>query len=376
MLGCSITLADLRITQGRLSDAVRTYEDALELAAAQGAGAVMRGTPDMLVGLSQIAFERDDLEAAAAHLGRADELGEHAGLPQHPYRWRVARARLRAAEGDPAGALALLDAAERVYVGDYSPNVRPIHALRARLLLTQGRLADALDWARDHGLSADDELSYVREYEHLTLARLLLHQHAAPHSTEHSGTALRAAYELLERLRVAAEAGGRTGTLIEILALQALAHHAEHRRPDVSGALAPLERALTLAEPEGYVRVFVGEGAAMATLLEALTRRHPSWPYPRRLLDASRPGGATASATGAGPVDPALVDPLSARELDVLRLLGSDLDGPAIARELVVSLNTLRTHTRNIYAKLGVNSRRAAVSRAGELGLLARTGRR
>ncbi len=235
------------------------------------------------------------------------------------------------------------------------------------MLLAQGGLAEALDWARDHDLSADDDLSYIREYEHLTLARILLRQHAA----ERSQPALRTAYGLLERLGVAAEDGGRTGTLIEILTLQALAHHAEHGRRDVAGALAPLERALRLAEPEGYVRVFVGEGAPMATLLEALAQQHVSWPYPRRLRDALDVAGVRSA-----PVSPALVEQLSARELDVLRLLASDLDGPAIARELVVSLNTVRTHTKNIYAKLGVNSRRAAVSKAGELHLLSRSGPR
>jgi len=318
----------------------------------------------MVVGLSQIALERDDLEAAAAHLRRADELGEHNGLPQHPYRWRVARARLREAEGDLVGAVALLEEAERVYVGDFSPNVRPVPAQRARVLVAQGRLAEALEWASERGLAADDELSYAREYEHVTLARILIHQRSTP-------GALRTAHQLLERLRVAAEEGGRTGTLIEILTLQALVHLAEHGPRDLPGSLVPLERALRLAEPEGYVRVFVGEGAPLTTLLEACAGQDPSWTYPRRLLSALGRGSKPS-----GPVAQALVDPLSEREVDVLRLLATDLSGPAIAQELVVSLNTLRTHTRSIYAKLGVNSRRAAVSRAGELRLLQRTTRR
>jgi LuxR family maltose regulon positive regulatory protein len=371
VLGCSITLADLRITQGRLGDAVRTYEAALRLAAEHGAGSVMRGTADMLVGLGQIAFERDDLQAASTYVTRAEELGEHLGLPQHPYRWRVARARLRAAEGDLSGAVTLLEESQRVYVCDFSPNVRPVPAQRARVLVTLGRVTEALDWAREQHLSADDDLSYVREYEHVTLARILMHQCTAGRSDPDPGTAS----GLLERLRAAAEAGGRSGSLIEILILQALLHPAERGR-HLPGALAALEQALRLAEPEGYVRVFVEEGAPMAALLEAVARKHPAWPYPRRLLSAYDAPGGTAGrseATPAGTAAEALVDPLSARELDVLRLLASDLDGPAIARELVVSLNTLRTHTKSIYAKLGVNSRRAAVSRAGELRLLSRT---
>jgi LuxR family transcriptional regulator, maltose regulon positive regulatory protein len=368
VLGCSITLADIRITQGRLSAAQRTYEDALQLAADHEVGAPMRGTADMLVGLSEIALQRNDLAAASEYLVRVEELGEQTGLPQHPYRWRVARAHLREAEGDAAGAVALLEDAERVYVGDFSPNVRPIPAMRARLHLAQGRLTEALGWASDQDLSADDELAYVREYEHVTLARILLHEHAAARSRSALGTA----YGLLERLRVATEEGGRTGTLIEILTLQALAHHAEHGRHDLAGALVPLERALRLAEPEGYVRVFVGEGAPMGALLEALAQQHAPWPYPRRLSKAYDDQGPAGKPVGEASLPP-LVDPLSARELDVLRLLATDLDGPAIARELVVSLNTLRTHTKNIYLKLSVNSRRTAVSRAGELGLLSRT---
>ena len=360
VLGCSITLADLSLTAGRLGEARRTYQDGLAIAAAEESDGVMRGTADMLVGLSQVDLERGDLRSAVDHLTRAEELGEHTGLPQHPYRRRVARARLCQADGDLAAAAELLEGAEQVYVGDFSPNVRPVPAMRARLLVVQGRASEADDWVRASGVSADDDLSYLREYEHVTLARVLLARAEAVRPPSLGTT-----YRLLERLRAAAEVGGRVGSLIEILTLQALAHHAGHGRHDLPGALVPLERALRLAEPEGYVHVFVGEGAALTTLLEALVRQHGSWAYPRRLLTPyDVPQAATTS--------PALVEQLSGRERDVLRLLAGDLDGPAIARELVVSLNTVRTHTKNIYTKLGVNNRRAAVTRAGELHLLGR----
>jgi LuxR family maltose regulon positive regulatory protein len=354
VLGCSITLGDLCVTRGRLGEAERTYRDALALAGAHEVRGPLRGTGDMLVGLSQIALERGDLEQAREHLARADLLGEGLGLPQYPYRSRVARAGLCAAEGDPDRAVALLEEAERVYVGDFSPDVRPVAATRARVLVAQGRLDEALAWVRERHLSPDDDLTYLREYEHVTLARVLLHR-----STDSAGTA----YPLLQRLRVAAEGGGRTGTLIEILVLEALAHLAVHGRHDSPGALGPFEEALRLAEPEGYVRVFVDAGVHAAVLLTTVTRRDPARRYPRRLLEAFEP-------TRSGPAQPGLVHELSDRELEVLRLLASDLDGPEIARRLFISLNTLRTHTKNIYAKLGVTSRRAAVTRAGELGLL------
>ena len=355
VLGCSITLADIRITQGHLGEALRTYEQALRLAANQD-GTVLRGTADMYVGMSQIARERDDLPAATRHLLRAEELGEHTWLPQNPYRWRVAMARVQEAEGELDGALDLLEEAQRVYMGDFSPNVRPIPALRARVLAAQGRVGEALAWARERGLSADDDLSYLREFEHITLARVLLAQYRA----QRSEAAISDAAGLLRRLLQAAEAGERTGSVIEILVLQALTDHA---RGDLRGAVAALERALTLAEPEGYVRVFAGEGPPMASLLRNVAKQRTTWDYVRRLLRAG----------GTSPARQRLVEPLSERELEVLRLLGSDLDGPDIARELTVSLNTLRTHTKSIYAKLGVNSRRAAVRQAAELNLLSRT---
>jgi LuxR family maltose regulon positive regulatory protein len=148
-LGCAIALADIRVAQGRLGEAMRTYERALRLAAEQGAPAP-RGTADMHVGMGELQRERDDLQAARQHLLRSQELDEHAGLPQNRYRWRVAMARVRQAEGDLGGALELLDEAERQYVPGPDPLVRPMAALKAQVWVAQGRLAEALAWARAH----------------------------------------------------------------------------------------------------------------------------------------------------------------------------------------------------------------------------------
>jgi LuxR family maltose regulon positive regulatory protein len=301
----------------------------------------------MHVGMSEVYRERDDLAAATQQLLRSQELGEHIGLPQHPYRWRVAMARLREAEGDLGGALDLLNEAERLYTGDFFPNVRPVPALRARVWIVQGELGEALSWARERGLSVDDDLSYLREFEHITLARVLL----ARYQDERAEASIHEAIRLLERLLPTAEEGGRTGRVIEILVLRALANQT---LGDIPAALACLEPAMTLAEPEGYVRVFIDEGPPMASLLRAAAKQGMARDYVRRLLAA---GTATEDNS---PIKQALIDPLSERELDVLRLLGTELDGPAIARELMVSLNTMRTHTKNIYAKLAVTSRRAA----------------
>jgi LuxR family maltose regulon positive regulatory protein len=355
-LGCAIALADIRITQGRLHEATRTYEAAAQLATAQGDPAV-RGTADIHVGLSQLDRERDDLDGARQHLARSQELGEHNGLAQNPYRWRVAMARMREAQADLDGALGLLDEAERVYMGDYFPNVRPIAAMKTRVWIAQGRLGEALAWARAQGLAATDDLSYLREFEHITLARALL----AKSTGDRAQGSIREATGLLERLLRAADEGGRTGSTIEVLVLLALAHQ---MRGDMPAAFIPLERALRLAEPEGYVRVFVDEGPRMADLLGAAAKHGVVSMYVRRLL------AALGKAEVKAPVTQALDEPLTESELRVLRLLGTDLGGPDIARELTVSLNTIRTHTKAIYTKLGVNSRRAAVRRAEELHLL------
>src|SRR5690349_2328946 len=124
--------------------------------------------------MSELHRERNDLPAAMQHLLRSQELGEHTGFPQNRYRWHLAMARLREVEGELDSALTLLAEAERLYMNDFSPNVRPIAALVTRVWLAQGRLDEALDWAREQGLSAQDELSYRLEFDHITLARLLL----------------------------------------------------------------------------------------------------------------------------------------------------------------------------------------------------------
>ena len=359
VLGCAIVLADIRIAQGRLHDAMRTYEQAVQLATSQGAP-VLRGMADMHVGMSELHRERGDLETAMQHLVRSQVLGAHVGLPQNPYRWRVAMAGIRQAQGDLSGALDLLHEAESLYVGDFSPNVRPIAALQARVWVAQGRLGEALEWTRERGLSAAAALSYLREFEHITLARVLLAQ-SKGNGPDHS---MPDAMALLQRVLQAADEGGRTGSVIEVLVLQALAYA---MGGDIPAALVPLERALALAETEGFVRIFVDEGPPMAALLEAAAgKRRISPDYARKLLAAL---GKVEDSTP----KPVLIDPLSERERDVLRLLGTDLEGPEIARQLMVSLSTVRTHTKNIYSKLGVNNRRAAVKRAEELELLSRT---
>jgi len=229
--------------------------------------------------------------------------------------------------------------------------------LKTRIRIAQGKMAEALDWVRTRDLSVDDDISYLHEFEHMTLARVLIAQ-------EKRGLvdgSIHDAKGLLERLLQAAEEGGRMGSVIEISALLALTHAAQG---DIPLALASLERALTVAEPEGYLRLFVDEGLPMAALLQEAAKHGIAPNYVRQLL------AAFGKAEGRTSVTQLLIEPLSERELEVLRLLGTELSGPEIARELIVSLNTFYTHTKSIYNKLGVNNRRMAIRRAEELHLL------
>lgn len=347
LLGCSLGLADMQSGQGLLAEAEETLRAGLDVAAAH---APLRGTADMHVGLAEIHLERNELDAAAEHLEAGLAAGEHLALAQHPYRWRVVDARLRAIAGDHAAALALLRESAALYDTDYSPKARPVTATIARLQLSTGDLAAARRWAADVAVTTADDPTYLREYEHLTLARLLV-------ATNRAADAI----PFLERLRAAAAGCGRAGSAIEAELLLALAQAATGA---TATAVVTLADALVHAEQERFVRVFLDAGAAMNALLETAVAHDRAAKQAAALLAAAAADGLRSDRT-----PPGLVDALSNRELDVLRLLRSELSGPEIAAELVVSLNTVRTHTKAIFSKLGVNSRRAAVRRADELGL-------
>jgi len=365
VVGGSVVQADIRIIQGRLHEAMSIYKRGLQLATKQGTS-VLRGAADMHVGMSDLYCEHNDLDTAEQHLLKSKELGELNGLPKNPYRWRVAMARIQGVQGDLDGALDLLDEAEPLYVGDFAPNVRPIQALKARVWIKQGELEKALAWARTQKLSIDEEPNYLREFEQITFVRMLLSQY----QSDHKEGSLHDGIGYLERLLKAAEEGGRMGSVIEILILQALAHQMDE---DIPAALSALERALKLAEPEGYIRMFVDEGSAMSVLLREAAKNRITPAYTAELLsafEAERKGFGEEMPIPAAPVSGSMIEALSQRELDILRLFKTELSGPEIAQELVIALSTVRTHTKSIYSKLNVNSRRAAVKRAIELGLI------
>jgi LuxR family maltose regulon positive regulatory protein len=355
-------LADIRMAQGRLHEAERAYEQSLQLATAQSEP-VLQGTADLYLGLSELQCEQGDLEAARQHLLTSKELGEHAALPELQYRSCVAEARIKEAEGDLDGALNLLYEAERQYISSPVSEVRPAAALKARVWVRQGRLTEALSWVHEQGPSVGDDLSYLREFEHITLARILIAQYKSEW-VEHS---IHEAMELLKRLLQAAEEGGRMGSVIEILMLQALAHEVQG---DSSTALVPLERALSLAEPEGYVRVFVDEGRPMAQLLSEAAAHGIMPAYTTKLLDVLHSEEQKSEEGSHRFPSESVVEPLSKRELEVLRLIAQGLSNREISQRLFLALSTVKGHNRIIFSKLMVKRRTKAVARARELGLL------
>jgi len=366
-IASAFAVADMQVILGRLGEAEKTLRKAIQLAAAHGREAETI-TAHHHLGLALLAHERGEAETAAQRLQTAAELGQHTTLVDWPYRWKLAQARLKESGGEWDAALDLLDEAGRVYVKNPIPILRPVEAYKSRVYLKQGWLDKAASWAWERGLSVTDEVNYLGEYEYLTLARVRLGE-----------SVFTGVIELLERLLVLAEMQKRKGSVIEILVTQALVYQAQDNHHQ---ALSTLERALALAEPEGYVRIFVDEGKAMRSLIEKQlrNREHPLSVYADKLLAAfTQPVAAPKSAIirqKSGVIEPEvlpakkmLVEPLSERELEVLKLLRSELSGPEIAGQLIVSLNTLRTHTKNIFNKLGVNNRRAAIRRAEELDL-------
>ncbi len=360
-------LADLRVGQGRLREAIQIYERSLQLARAQGDPPVP-GTADLYLGLSKLYHERGDVEAARQNLTKSEALSEQAALADWPYRLHIAKARMKRTEGEMDDALALLDEAERLYFSTPVPNARPIAALKTQVWIAQGRLTEALDWAQERDLLADGDLSYLREFEFMTLARIRI----AQYKSDKTESVIHEAMQLVKRLLKAAEAEKRAGSVIEILLLQALAYEAQG---DIPSAVVPLERALTLAEPEGYVRIFTDEGLPMGRILEKMpvpsraevAVHQTTLSYTNKLLAILKTEGHNVDAKS--PTQH-LIDPLSKRELEILTLIAAGLKNKEIAEQLIISLNTVLYHIKNIYSKLDVNKRTLAITKAKEHGIL------
>ena len=351
-------LADIRITMGCLRQALDVCQQALRLAEGQ-AGFVRWGMADVYSVLGDLYREMNDLESAENYLLKGREFGEQSQVPRWRYRWCLAQARLKESRRDWDEALTLLEEAEGNYRRGPMPDVRPVPALKARVHVKQGRLNEALDWVNGQGLTPEDDLCFLREFEHITLARVLIAQFKSNNVNDD----FLAAIHLLERLLKVAEAGSRLGSVIEIRVLQALAYEAQG---DISCAIKSLEDAMKLAEPEGYLRIFIDEGAPIARLLTEANSQGIMPGYTNKLLDAFGVGDKRENSTASQ----LLIESLSQRELDVLRLIAQGLSNRQISEQLFLALSTVKGYNQTIFSKLQVQRRTEAVARARALGLL------
>ena len=377
-LGSMTNLARLRVLRGRLRQAEATYEEAMQLVSGPGEMQALVGGPTYYFGMGDLHRERNNLGAAESHLAQGMELVQgtltvDADVVLMGY---LSMACLQQALGDDDALVTLEDFAQLARRQNFSASLLTRgEAARARVQLVQGDLAAAIRWAEESGLRADDELTYPQEGEYLTLVRVLIVRGRDDPEGPYCDDAL----GLIDRLLQHAESGARMGSVIEILILQALALQS---RRDLSEALAALERALTLAEPEGYVRLFVDEGAPMAALLSEFlkasrkrsreTRHHGLLGYVQRLLAAfESPHTSTDPPVGrASESDQLPLDPLTTREREVLELIAEGLSNPEIATRLFIATSTVKGYVHSIFRKFEVDSRTRAVARARELNLI------
>jgi ATP/maltotriose-dependent transcriptional regulator MalT len=365
LLSSCITLGLVQQTRGILSAALRTYREGLRFAT-QGGRFSAYHDGEAHLGMALVLYERNQLDDALQHATEAVDLCRQVIELTELDRALVALAWIHQAMGQPDAALEAMNEACRLYPRqDIVDLAYGAPSERARLLLAQGRAEEAVRWTQERGLTEDDELSFQREGEHLVLARVLLAR-SAPDQ----------ALGLLERLDALAESEGRMGSLIKIRALRSLALQAAG---DHQGAVSLLTEVLELAAPEGYIRVFADEGPPMAALLRSVMGAR------QRGRGAAGAGAATehlhrvirafapmkAQAEQPTPAVTALIEPLTARELEVLRLLAAGRRNRDIARDLVVTQETVKKHLSHIFAKLGAANRTQAVAHARRLGLLA-----
>jgi LuxR family maltose regulon positive regulatory protein len=356
-------LGEVQRAQGNLDAVLATCRQALGTAGESSQAALMGPAH---VGLAQVLYERNELAAALDHATRGVTLCRQLAFTAALATGLAVVARIRHAQGDAAGAREAMGEAGQVGL---SPQVvslfNPVPSQRARLLLAQGDVDAAAEWATAAGLSPDDEPDYPQEPAYLVLARVLLAQNDP-------GPAL----TLLQRLLDVAASQDRTGSIIEIQALRALALAA---RGDHTGALGALDEALALAGPQRYVRIFADEGAPVHALLTerfAAQRGRQAEAggidpgYLAVLLRARGQAGDVPPAERASAAPPGMLEPLTDRELEVLRLIATGKSNQRIAHDLVVALDTVKTHVTHILGKLGAANRTEAVARARQLGLI------
>jgi LuxR family maltose regulon positive regulatory protein len=368
-----LDLARLNVAQGKLHEAARIFQEVLDWGCDWQVPLYPVG--QAYGGLGDVFREWNQPAAAESHLAAGLEHCLRGGYARYAIAGALSLAHLKAAQGSAAAVLDLLDRADALARGTgVAGFISRVAAWRARLWLMPGvrNLAPATQWLRSCGLGPEDQPRYAAEVEYFTLARAFL----AMNRERPDPARLYSVRALLTRLLQAAEKSGRTRSVIECLVLLAQSWQAAG---EAVKALNSLTLALALAEPEKYVRIFIDEGAPMADLLRLTIQREILPEYSGRLLQALEGAAGVQPLQGSGAAAgnaPLLVESLSAREIEVLRLLVTGLSNAEIADQLIVTRATVKAHVRSIFRKLDVANRVQAAARARELGLLSDQGLR
>ncbi len=354
-------LADISVRQGRLHQAAEASRRAIRLGTEWGGGEPLPATSYAHICLAQILYQWNEIEEAVHYVNRAVELGRQGVQLTIAVIAMPGLAPLTELIGQTTALTDAVEELEGVATASRSDMMSRITAAwRARLALARGDVSEALEWASNAESRMSDPaegLEFPLEFEYLTLARLKIARgdvHDVP--------------PMLERLRRKAEAEGRMGSVIEVLVMLATTQRAQGK---IEEALGTMHRALSLGEPEDYIRVFVDGGEPVADLLRLALARQIRPEYVSDIL-ASFSGAAgreKGAALRSPRVNPA-IEPLSPRELEVLRLLAGGASNRQIADELVLVTGTVKAHVLSIYRKLDVHNRTQAVARARELKLL------
>lgn len=350
-LGALSSLSAITYGQGKLHQALEIDKEVLQLSTQPG-GQMLPTAVWAFFGLGLIHYEWNDLDTAQKNTQRTIELCQQWGDFTTLAESLVLLSQIKQAQGDLQSAEQALQKAEDL------TQLHAIHlvehwvkAIQARLWLAQGNLEAAKRWAQESGIKITDEYSHPREAEYLSLGRVFL-------ATEEFDQAL----ELTQMVQKATEAAGRMGSLIDTLLLRALASQA---KKDLSQALISLEQAITLAQPEGYIRVFINAGAPMVRLLRHAGSQGIASHYVAKLISEF-----DRLPEEAIPTTQPLIEPLSKREFEVVQLLANGLSNLEIADTLVITVGTVKAHTASIYRKLNVNNRMQAAARVRELNLI------
>ena len=360
----TVVLAEIKIEQGSLQQAFYIFEKSLKAAVMEEAESYKIPIASFYLGLGKLKFLKGDLKGAELLLQKSKEHGEKAALPNWRYNWYLLQARIKGSQGNLDQALDFLNEAEKYYFRSPIPDIEPLYALKTRVLVRLGKIIKVTDWMKEHKLTLEDELGYLHEFEYITLVRIIISEYR--HSLNKKS--LLEAKQLIVRLLNDVQKGNRIGSVIEILILQALVHEANG---DMQLAIKSLEEAILLAEPEEHLQIFVDEGLQMYRIIteSGINKIMPD--FVSKLLKAieekkvMNESGKVSSKFVQG-----LIEPLSERELEILRLITQGLSNHEICERLFLALSTVKGYNQSLYGKLQVKSRTEAVVRARELKLL------